>query len=319
MLTSILDLILWAAVILLCVATLGGFLGRIWWRFELLSHFRLQYLVLLTLLGLIFALRGQTVGALLGKIFALLNLVLILPLYLPQRKPQRASRTCRVFLANVLGQNSHYHRLIQSVQASQADLLVFVETNTGWMAAIQPALQETYPHCYAEVREDNYGIVIFSRLPLQHTKTHWFGPANVPTLVASLEWEGKALTLIATHPPPPKAPHMTRQRDAQLNELADFASRQESEILLLGDLNTTSWSDAFRNLLRESRLHDSRRGFGIQPTWPAHSPLFLIPLDHILHSAGIHIHQRKVLAAIGSDHLPVLLDFSIPSPEKGIK
>jgi endonuclease/exonuclease/phosphatase (EEP) superfamily protein YafD len=58
-------------------------------------------------------------------------------------------------------------------------------------------------------------------------------------------------------------------------------------------------------------MRDSRRGYGIQPTWPAGVPALLIPLDHLLHTPDIVITSRRVGADAGSDHYPVIVEFFI--------
>ena len=87
--------------------------------------------------------------------------------------------------------------------------------------------------------------------------------------------------------------------------------QQKHPVLLLGDLNTTPWSFHFQHLLKESGLKNSMKGFGHQPSWPSNIPFLRIPLDHVLHSEEITIHNRMIGRNIGSDHLPVIVDFSI--------
>ena len=104
---------------------------------------------------------------------------------------------------------------------------------------------------------------------------------------------------------------LTDVRDRQILALARFAAKQEGEVILLGDMNTTSWSYTFQDLLHESGLHDSRRGFGLQPTWPENMPLMRVPIDHVLHSSGIQISYRCTGPFSGSDHRPVIVDFCL--------
>ena len=73
-------------------------------------------------------------------------------------------------------------------------------------------------------------------------------------------------------------------------------------------------SHHFRLLLRRTGLRDSARGRGVQPTWPAGSPLLAIPLDHCLHSPDIAILQRRIGGDVGSDHYPVIVDFTFRPP-----
>ena len=81
----------------------------------------------------------------------------------------------------------------------------------------------------------------------------------------------------------------------------------------MGDLNTTSWSPFFSDLIEESGLRDSRKGFGIQTTWPDGLFLLRIPIDHCLVSKDISVLDRRVGPSIGSDHFPVTVDLVLTS------
>jgi endonuclease/exonuclease/phosphatase (EEP) superfamily protein YafD len=86
---------------------------------------------------------------------------------------------------------------------------------------------------------------------------------------------------------------------------------QKNPVLLIGDLNVSPWSSYFARLLKDSGLKNSMKGFGFQPSWPAGNRFLRIPIDQILYSPQITIHHRTVGADIGSDHLPVIVDFSL--------
>ena len=78
---------------------------------------------------------------------------------------------------------------------------------------------------------------------------------------------------------------------------------------MLSWMALTSWSPIFSRVLRLGDLRDSREGFGLQPTWSAGLPLLArIPIDHVLVGAEVTVMGREVGRAIGSDHLPVLID-----------
>jgi endonuclease/exonuclease/phosphatase (EEP) superfamily protein YafD len=81
---------------------------------------------------------------------------------------------------------------------------------------------------------------------------------------------------------------------------------------VLGDLNMTVWSPYYKSFVEKTKLHNTRTGFGILPTWPAQSPLLFIPLDHCLVSEDIKVLHTRTGRNVGSDHLPLITDTVIP-------
>ena len=82
-------------------------------------------------------------------------------------------------------------------------------------------------------------------------------------------------------------------------------------VLLLGDMNLTPWSPAFADLLQQTGLRDGRLGFGLLPTWPARWGVLGIPIDHALISPAVTIHQMEIGRDVGSDHRPLVIEFSV--------
>jgi endonuclease/exonuclease/phosphatase (EEP) superfamily protein YafD len=110
---------------------------------------------------------------------------------------------------------------------------------------------------------------------------------------------------------PPYGAENTGLRNRQLTEIGNFLADSAGPVILVGDLNTTPWSPAFKDLLQATGLQNSMKGFGIQPTWPTTIPLFWIPLDHLLHSPDFHVKSRKTGPHVGSDHFPVEVRLSL--------
>lgn len=151
------------------------------------------------------------------------------------------------------------------------------------------------------------GIGVYSRSPLARIAASRIGD---PMVVAGFEHEGCAISLIAAHTYPPITPE--RIRDRQLAALATFAATTPASAIVAGDLNITSWSPVFRQLLGGSGLTDSRRGFGIQGTWPSGWPASMrLPIDHILVSRDIVAVHREVGPDIGSDHRPIFAELAL--------
>lgn len=307
-----LSLLLWLAAEAVILACLFAFFGRLWWCFDLLSHFRLQYFLCLVAFTLCYIPLKEPAGALLCAAFALFNLSFIWPIYRRTGVQKGGGKQYRLVLANILGHNQSYEKITAFLREVDADLVVLIEARPHLMEALRPLLGD-YPHSFYHLRDDNFGLVLLSRLPLQTAEVCYFGDADLPSIIARLELDGVPLTVIGTHPHPPKRRLWSAQRDRQMAAIASFVAGQSGEVLLAGDLNMTSWSHSFRDILQSSHLQDSRQGFGLQPTWPLDFPLLLVPIDHILHSKGITIHSRRLGSPIGSDHLPVVLNFNLES------
>jgi len=299
-----------AAAALGGAATLAGFLARLWWVFDLAVHFRVQYFALEALCACILLLARRRTSAAVAGSFAALNLAVFFPLYLPQPRMPSGDSTIKAALVNVRSQNSRYGKVLEFVRSEGPDLLVLLEVNHPWLNALQD-LKAAYPYTIEVPRTDDFGIALYSRLPFSKSTTHTLGAGGIPAVVAVLAVDGREITVIGAHAVPPFGCAAWRSRNDQLAELARMAGDARGERMLLGDLNVSPWSPYFRQLLKEASLRDSRTGYGLQPTWPTSFPPLLIPLDHCLTSPGISVLHRRVGPAVGSDHYPVVVEFTL--------
>jgi endonuclease/exonuclease/phosphatase (EEP) superfamily protein YafD len=297
------------------LASVAGFLGDRWWRFDLFSHFRVQYFYILTFGTIVFFIGGRYSEAIVSGMFTLLNLISIIPLYIRSSSINPSGGTYRIILANVLQTNDKYHKVGEFIQDKKPDILFLIEVNQVWVKALNSYL-DIYPYSAKEIREDNYGIALYSHHKIISFEILYFSEPHAPSLVANIELDGLPLTIIGTHPPPPKSKAENDARNLQMYNISNFSADQSNHTIILGDFNMTSWSPYFQLLISNSGLRDSRSGFGVQSTWPTDKPLFLVPIDHILISQGINVHHREVGPRVGSDHFPVIMDFSISEPSE---
>jgi len=307
--------LLWLAAGLTSLFSLLGFLSHLDWKFELFSHFRLQYALLLGLCTLGFILVRSLPGVLYSLAFLGGSLALILPIYRRSARCNGEGKTARLYIANILGTNTNYQRLTQSILAADADIVVLVEVRPNHLQALQPALSG-YTYQFTQPDKHNFGLALFSRLPFESAQALAFDERCTPALVARLRLDDIPFALLGIHPNPPKSRAKAARRDHQLARTAEFIAAQAGELILAGDLNTTAWSHAYHALLHATHLLDSRQGFGLQPSWPAGNPMLRIPIDHVLHTPGIRIQTRKLGLPTGSDHLPVIVEFVI-QPRSG--
>ena len=295
--------------ILASIMTVTGFLGQFFWFFDLFSHFRVQYFLVLVIAA-VCLIRHRRLMAGVFICFLIANLFAIAPFYYGSRIVRSEdNESIRVFFSNVLTNKGDPERTRAAIEKCAPDIVAMVETDHEWKRRLK-WLAESHRYTEISTRDDNFGVSLFSKFPIVKSEIVNFGNSPVPSIVATVNCRGKNVEFIITHPLPPTGGKNAACRDAQLTAIGDYAKRS-STLMLLGDLNTTPWSHSFRQLMSKSDLIDSSRGCGIQPTWPNYCFIFLIPIDHCLHTSDIVITDREVGEDIGSDHYPLIIDFKV--------
>jgi len=227
----------------------------------------------------------------------------------------RQERTLRAVVVNVNYKNQAYNKVEQFIRSADGDFVILLEVNEALLWNLKPLFEH---YRYNKLRLGMHGgIALFSRIPFEYAGIRTLGGVGLSTVIARFDLGGESLTLMGTHTYSPASRWRAATRNQQLVEMAKFISNQQGSIILLGDLNTTPWSPYFRDFLRRTGLRDSRSGFGLQPTWPTRFFPVWIPIDHGLVSSNVKVHKRKVGPDIGSDHYPVVIDFSITAKQVG--
>lgn len=292
-----------------CISTILGFFGSTAWSLDLFAHFRVQYFAGLCTLGfLMLLLKHRRTGSIFCA-FAVVNLATILPLYLPfvNNHPSE-TKTTRAMLLNVNTSMGNPGRVKEVIKEIDPDFVVLEEINADWVSKLQ-WLSTSHSNSIVEPREDNFGIGLYSRLPLAQARIVNIGTAGVPSIVAVVRTGQGLVTVIATHPLPPRSAEYSKYRNKQLAQIPDHVPTSAPTILL-GDLNVTPWSPHFKSLLKSTGMKDATQGRGVQPTWPNLTPLLRIPIDHCLHSPDITVVNKRVGPDAGSDHFPIIVDFA---------
>lgn len=292
--------------------TLAGFFGGMHWLLELTTHFRVQYLVLLAVMsGLMFFGRRKRI-AVLYLSCAMLNAVVVAPWLIPASKTKPEGDSLRLMVLNVHTANTRHDLVLEEIHRVKPDVLLLMEVDSAWEQALQ-GLVEILPHHVIEPREDNFGIALFSRLPLKTPQVvDWTGDSGVPSITAVVEVSKQSLFFVGTHPVPPASEGNSRLRNEQLEKIAQSVSQQKLPVVVAGDLNATPWSPHFRKFEKAAMLKDTGRRSGWRPTWPAVFPPLWIPLDHCLVSKEFLYASRTVGKSVGSDHYPIIVDIVLP-------
>lgn len=293
-------------------ATVVGFLARVWWMFELATHFRPHLAVASGVLTAVWMIRRRWWLAAGCVLFAGLNAFPVMSLLWPTAQPKSSPGVgLRLVAVNVHTANQQTDAALSFLQDANADVILLMEVDHQWMQALKP-LEATYPHSVVSVREDNFGIVLLSRLPTTNQNVIELGDAEVPSIEANILVGDQQFHLLGTHPLPPGSSEYARLRNEQYRLIADHVQRQAQPTVVVGDLNATPWSPFFADLLRESDLRNTSQGRGLFGSWPAWLPSGRIPLDHCLVSPTIQVADKWLGPQIGSDHLPVVVELRLP-------
>ena len=217
----------------------------------------------------------------------------------------------RVLEVNVQRTNRHDHTLLEMVRALDPDVAWFQEVN-GWWESELSGLQATMPYGESQVRENYFGVHLYSKLTLSDSSVQELTKSNNPSVFTTVTLpSGRAVRLYAIHPRPPQVGQSTAERDAQLMATALAAHDDQMPHLMLGDLNSVPWASEIARLTAIGRVEDPRIGRGLFITWNAKRIVAKWPLDHILPGLGIALADLRVMPAFGSDHRPLLADLCV--------
>ncbi len=302
---SLLKNIIWFGISAVTCASLLPNLFSEYWFLDLFAHFKVQYLVialiLLTLSVLVFKTKALAISLLLTSI--LWNAYFIAPYYFNAKEDAPAlGPTFKIASLNLLSSNSETDLVLQYIEQENPDILVLLELTPKWNLELSPVLQD-YPFQQIHERIDNFGIAVVSKFEMT-SKIIDFNANDKPSIVSELRINKKTYTLIATHPLPPIDQATFQSRNQQLQNIFKRKSEFADRFLVIGDFNTSSFSNHFRALVQDG-IKDSRTGFGLLPTWPAGFGVFQTTLDHCLVSDQVQVVHRATGSSIGSDHLPI--------------
>jgi endonuclease/exonuclease/phosphatase (EEP) superfamily protein YafD len=305
--------------ILCLAATAISCSARHWWLADLIANLRIQLI-----LGLIVSIVGvccvrQKRLAVCVMLALIWHCSWITPYLFAPRQPNGV-RPLKICTVNVLTQNPHHDKIFAVLRSADPDVIAVLELGTALESRIIEALSNLYPYRITQPSDDgNFGIGLWSKMPLQDEAIFHLTDPLVPSISATVRWEGQAVRVFATHPIPPMSSRYFQTRNRHLELLAGkvrmpWETKGEvAAVVVVGDLNLTPWSPWYQQFLADAELEDCVGGdrmASLTPTW-YRWPLFPfgLVLDHGFCGGGLRCSNRRVLEDIGSDHRPVLLEF----------
>ncbi len=317
-----------AATVALLLVTVAGYAGRLYWIFDLTSHFRLPLLCSAGAIVVGLAVLRSWKWAALAGLAVVLNGASI-HAGIPRSAPGHYASgdpTLSVFYANVLSSNEAVPLLASQIRRADPDVILLVEVNDHWLYDLGEVTDD-YPHRIEAPRTDNFGIAAYSRVPLAAGTTFPLSADSlglaVPAVQMIVEAPQGPVQLLGIHTVPPISARASAGRNEQLDQVAGLVRAATVPTAVVGDLNITPYSPQYSRFIEGSRT-DARptgltSGLGVADhplrmgTWMAGLPaLVRLPIDHCLAGAGVEVLAMHTGDPFGSDHRPLICQFALP-------
>lgn len=259
----------------------------------------------LALTGAFYQSRGLTAGTLVWPwviaVACMAALFSAQTLLLPTSAPKRPTHTAlRIAHQNLLWYSKASPAAkLAFVNQADADLISLVEVHDA--IANHILAEKRYPYHF-------HTAAAASNLPASH----------LPMLVLSRwpiqlihAWSARALAFRVEHPVTPfifvqmhpQSPYLPKAWQWRNQELAGYTTPSFAEpVVMVGDLNTTSWDTALAPLRQTYTLQGPWL-----PTFPSFMPL--VPIDLLLTKGNWPVPHIQRVRTAGADHLGLVADF----------
>lgn len=317
-----------ALTVLGALGAIAGLLGVVWPALDLFNHVQLVLLPL-TFVGLLLGLavlRRQPLRGIVVSLAAtgfLASVTVTAPEFVaamaPRPAPLADRPVIRLMTFNIYANNRQLNRVIEPVRAAAPDILVVQEYWFDFRPELDGLFASMFPYSVRCQGGRRAFIALFSKTPFATAPGHACtdrpgeGGRVARISVRLTDSGGRAFTVMTTHL---DWPYPSERQMLQMAELSQAASAVPGPLVIAGDFNSTPFSQALRTFTRENGLTRETR---LLPTWPAEffhgspidPPLFL-PLDQVMVRGGIRVLDvERGASSGGSDHFPVVVDFSI--------
>lgn len=220
-------------------------------------------------------------------------------------KEVKASSDVKIGHLNVLKFNRSHLEVIENIQEDfkEYDILSFQEVDNHWNTDLLTAFEESHPYIISEPRENCYGLLVMSKLPIMDDEV--IAVQHIPYIKAKFSLgSNETIDGIFMHTRAPMSQKKHLLRNKQMESLQQYT---DSVDFIVGDFNAVPWDEHILRLKMELGVEDARNGFS--GTFPSYSP-FKIPIDFIFYSKNWKCTNFQILDALSSDHKAITASFN---------
>ncbi|WP_226063168.1 endonuclease/exonuclease/phosphatase family protein [Kaistella polysaccharea] len=220
-----------------------------------------------------------------------------------------------LLLANVKMTNRNSADLIKLIREKNPDLILGMEIDLWWNQQLK-YLEKEYPYFQRVINDETYGMILYSKYPLENLKVNYLNNKKVPSFECLVTLKnGQKIDLHCLHPVPPMRfedlPDNVGQRDIAMKKLGKEIQNNKYPIVVAGDMNDVVWAEVDELTGTKNILHDTRVGRGFLNTFNAENPFMRWPLDHVFVSKQFRLNTLERMPKIGSDHFPLFVRLSL--------
>lgn len=291
-------------------------MGRCFWTFELIANFIPQYLVFLTIAlgGMIYYKNWKLATVFVP--FLLICLIKIIPLYLPcSNYDKTAKPSYKILSCNILASNKDKTIFENLIKTENPDFIVITEYTDKWQYLSETILKD-YKIKVMEPHTDNYGIALFGRFDGDVTMLRTQDDYGLALHHIDFKMPGgKKLRLMGMHSLVPMNRILHDARNRSMKKAAEICRQANGPAILTGDFNQSVFSAYYKEVLEVGNFYNASEGEGLAFTWPTWKfwpiKIFSMQIDHCLLTKDIKLVSWKRGADTGSDHLPLIIEFSL--------
>ena len=297
-------------LILTSLLSIGAWIYPDVW-FSLISPFKTHYALLTILLFPALWWKKDYRWLWVAGFVLLINSIDLALLITPSLFPQKPydEKQLTVITANALAINRQPEMLTKYLAEENPDIIALQEY-TFHLQDKMGHILPLYPYRKLIPSKGYFGIALLSKYPLKDTQVENYLPVSAPVIRGTIIKDEKEVEIVVVHTTPPQDRQQIIWRDLMLSRMAKDRKTWSENLIILGDLNITSFSPVFKDFLTQTELRDSRNGLGIQASWPEQLGGLGITLDHVLISENIVVLARETGPFTGSDHLPVKIQIT---------
>ncbi|WP_332653285.1 endonuclease/exonuclease/phosphatase family protein [Brevundimonas sp.] len=290
----------------LALVALSG-IGHRW--FDILAQFTVPALAATAAATAVLALTRLRMAALHGLAACAALLIAVAPQWFPDGPPpEPGAPTVRLYSANLYYLNNDVAAIRASIEAADADVVVLIELGHAATARIDEVL-EGYPHRATSMRMDQTRgpsrSVIGSRFPLTALDDP---PDGLHAVAAVARTPLGRLNIVGVHLTRPWPFQEQWGQISQTMALQEVVENLDGPVVVSGDFNSVSSARIGKQIRRELGLHPAP---GFPGTWPAKAPAPVsLTIDQVYASPGLAFESRRLGQPTGSDHRPVVTEFT---------